>query len=76
MEPVWFAAPPVERVVSTVGSGDSMVAGMVAGLLGGDDMVDAVRRGVAAGSAAVLTPGTDLCHPEDVDRLYALVEIS
>ncbi|MFN3219057.1 MAG: 1-phosphofructokinase family hexose kinase [Acidimicrobiales bacterium] len=74
-EPVWFGAPPVEQVVSTVGSGDSMVAGMVAALIGGADLVDAVRRGVAAGSAAVLTPGTDLCHPADVERLYHLVSV-
>ncbi len=60
-------------MISTVGSGDSMVAGMVAALIGGAEMVDAVRRGVAAGSAAVITPGTDLCHPADVDRLYDLV---
>lgn len=73
--PVWFGSPPVERVVSTVGSGDSMVAGMVAALIDGADLVDAVRRGVAAGSAAVLTPGTDLAHPEDVDRLYDLVGV-
>ena len=31
----------------------------------------AFRRGVAAGTAAVLTPGTELCNPADVDRLEA-----
>ncbi len=63
-----FVGPEV-TVVSTVGSGDSMVAGIVRGLARGDSLVDATRWGVAAGTAAVLTPGTDLCHLEDVERI-------
>ncbi len=66
--PVWFR-PPAVRPVSTVGAGDSMVAGIAASLLTGSDLVDAVRRGVAAGTAAVLTPGSQLCELHDVERL-------
>jgi 6-phosphofructokinase 2 len=29
-----------------------------------------VRFGVAAGAAAVMQPGTELCHREDVERLF------
>lgn len=61
--------PPDVDVVSTVGSGDAMVAGIVAGLTAGESLVDATKRGVAAGAATVLTPGTDLCHLDDVARL-------
>lgn len=68
---VRFAAPSVP-IASRVGAGDSMVAGIVYGLVRGDSFAEAVRFGVAAGSAAVTTPGTDLCRAEDVSRLLAL----
>lgn len=64
----FLAAPKVE-VRSATGAGDSFLAGMLHGFLRGDSAVQAFRRGVAAGSAAVLTPGTDLCQPEDIERL-------
>lgn len=70
----WFAPPAVD-VVSTVGSGDTMVAALVATLLEGSDLVDAVRRGVSAGTAACLTDGTELCHVADVERLLPLVGV-
>jgi 6-phosphofructokinase 2 len=70
----WYL-PPVVEAVSTVGSGDSMVAGIVAGLARGEALVDAVRGGVAAGTAAVLTPGTELCRAEDVARIRPQVEM-
>jgi 6-phosphofructokinase 2 len=60
---------------STVGAGDSFVAGMVHAFASGRDAVDAFRYGVAAGAAAVLTPGTDLCRPADIERLFAQVPV-
>ena len=70
-----YAAPEVE-VASTVGAGDSMVAGLVAGLVLGEPLVEATRRGVAAGSAATMTPGSDLCHRPDVDALLPRVQVT
>jgi 6-phosphofructokinase 2 len=67
-DPRWFRPPPVHPV-STVGAGDSMVAGISAGLASGRSLAEAVRLGVAAGTAAVLTPGTELCDAADVERL-------
>ena len=67
-DPRWFRPPPV-RPVSTVGAGDSMVAGISAGLASGRSLDEAVRLGVAAGTATVLTPGTELCEAADVERL-------
>lgn len=55
---------------SAVGAGDSFLAAMVHALASGWAVEDAFRYGIAAGAAAVLTPGTDLCHRADVDRLY------
>jgi 6-phosphofructokinase 2 len=61
-------APDVE-VKSQTGAGDSMVGGIVAGLCRGDSLRDAVRLGIAAGSAAVMTAGTKLCQRRDVEVL-------
>jgi 6-phosphofructokinase 2 len=63
-------AAPAVPVKSSVGAGDSMVAGIVLALARGQSMRDAVAFGVAAGAASVMNPGTELCHPEDVARLY------
>lgn len=71
----WFR-PPAVRPVSTVGAGDSMVAGIAAALAEGQDLDDAVRLGVAAGTAAVLTPGSELCNPEDVARFVGDVTVT
>ncbi len=57
------------RPVSVVGAGDSFVGGMAWSLSAGHSIEDAFRWGVAAGSAAVLNPGTELCHASDVERL-------
>lgn len=73
--PVWVR-PPVVHPVSTVGAGDSMVAGLAASLLSGSGLVDAVRWGVAAGTAAVLTPGSGLCEPADLERFLDEVTIA
>lgn len=64
---------PTVRVRSAVGAGDSMVAGIAAGLNRRFDLAQAVALGVAAGTATVLTDGTDLCDPADVERLLALI---
>jgi len=64
---------PTVRVRSTIGAGDSMVAGMAVGFQRGLELHDAVAYGVAAGTAAVITGGSDLCHSGDIDRLLPLV---
>jgi 6-phosphofructokinase 2 len=61
--------------ISTVGAGDSFVGGMVWGLATGRSVTDAFQWGVAAGSAAVLNPGTELCYAPDVMRLYQQIEL-
>ena len=66
------SALPIEPV-STVGAGDSFLGALVWALASGQELTDAFRYGVAAGSAALITPGTELCHREDVERLYGQV---
>jgi len=62
--------PPTVPIVSKVGAGDSMVAGIVLSLARGNPLRESILFGVAAGSAAVMTPGTELCRREDAERLY------
>ena len=63
-----FAALPVQAR-STIGAGDSMLAGMVLGLSRGLSLHEAVGFGMAAGAAALLGSGTQLCRLSDVERL-------
>ena len=64
-----YRAPSVP-VRSAVGAGDSMVGGIVLKLAQGAAIEAAARYGIAAGSAAVMTDGTQLCRKDDTDRLY------
>ena len=70
-----FTPPAVERK-STVGAGDSMVAGIVIYLAQGKNILQAVQYGVACGTAATLNAGTELCKKDDADRLYNLISKS
>ena len=70
-----FTPPAVERK-STVGAGDSMVAGIVFYLALGKSLLQAVQYGVACGTAATLNAGTELCKKDDADRLFPLVQSS
>ena len=65
-----FLAPIPVRPRSAVGAGDSMVAAITLALAKRMPVPQAVRFGMAAGAAAVMTPGTELCRREDVQRLY------
>jgi 6-phosphofructokinase 2 len=69
------AIPPQVEVRSTVGAGDSTIAGLVLKLNEGLAIDEACRWAVAAGTAATLTPGTELCRREDVEKLLSKVKI-
>jgi 6-phosphofructokinase 2 len=56
--------------VGSVGAGDSMVAGMILSLVRGSPLIEAVKFGTAAGAAALLRPGTELCRRDDTERIY------
>lgn len=65
---------PVEAK-STVGAGDAMVGGVLKGLSESGDMVHAFRCGVAAGTASVMTEGTQLIRSEDFLQLMERVRL-
>lgn len=62
-------APTVPRR-STVGAGDSLLAAMVLKHASGAGWSEAARYGVAAGTAAIMTEGSELCRREDTERLF------
>jgi len=63
-------APAVPKR-SKVGAGDSMVGGVVTALARGEPLLEAARFGIAAGAAAVMREGTELCRRQDTERLFA-----
>lgn len=65
---------PTVPIRSKIGAGDSTVAGITLGMVRGLTLHEAVRFGVAAGAAAVMTPGTNLCRRDDTERLYAQMQ--
>ncbi|MFN4080373.1 MAG: 1-phosphofructokinase family hexose kinase [Saprospiraceae bacterium] len=65
---------PMVKPVSTIGAGDSMVAGMVWGMSQGMSLSQMAAFGVACGSAATITPGSELFHAADARRLYGWLQ--
>lgn len=68
-----IAKVPSGEVKSTVGSGDSMVAGFIAAYRQSGDVEQAFRYSVAAGSATAFSD--DLCQKADVEKLLSSVKI-
>ena len=74
-ETVWQVRPPQLAIQSAVGSGDSTLAGIAYGLTHGFAFEEAVRYGVAAGTANALTVGAGVFGVEDFQRVHANVTI-
>ena len=69
----WQATPPHIRVVSTVGAGDSSLAGYVLADVDGDDPAGRLRRSVKYGAAAASLPGTQAPTPDDLPEGEVIV---
>ena len=72
----WRALCPKVEVVSAVGSGDALMAGLVHVLSQGGSLKEALRLGTAAGVATCLSPGTMLCCKNDIEKFLPLVKVS
>ena len=68
------SSPTVEKK-STVGAGDSLVAGFVLSLSQGRTFEDSLRYSVACGTAATMNSGTELCNKKDADALFQKIVI-
>jgi 1-phosphofructokinase len=76
----WMAAPPPITPRSTVGAGDSSLAGYVRAAVGGAEPPRRLQMAVAYGSAAAALPGSALPSPSQIDlnavRVYAITPAS
>lgn len=70
-----FAPALMVEARSTVGAGDAMVGGIMAGLMQNAPLSEAFRWGVAAGAASVMTDGTQLVRKADFEALLPKVTV-
>jgi 1-phosphofructokinase family hexose kinase len=73
---VCHAAAQAPAVANEVGAGDCLVGAIAAAIARGDDIFDAIRLGVAAGTAKVLSPDTGAVRRTDIDALLPTVRVS
>lgn len=71
-----LSVPKLEHPVSTIGAGDSTLAGLLAATAKGASIEDALANAVAYGTAACMTAGTLPPRPEDVRRVLAQVRVT
>jgi fructose-1-phosphate kinase PfkB-like protein len=71
----YIAIPPAIDARSTIGSGDSLVAGVLVALSREHTWREALRLGTAAGAATATTDGAAIGSRETVDRLLSGVEV-
>ncbi|PDV98810.1 1-phosphofructokinase family hexose kinase [Candidatus Chloroploca asiatica] len=75
-EGTWHAQPPPITLISSVGSGDSLLAGLATGLLRGMALPNALRLAVACGTADALTVGGGRIDPAQVAELTATTRLT
>lgn len=74
-EGAWYVTSPDIRPVSTIGSGDSMVAGIAYILSQGKSLQEALIWGTAAGTATAMTDGTEICKRHQILQLLNEVHV-
>lgn len=72
----WHAPALPVTVASTSGAGDSFLAGLIWALDQGQPLKQAFAHGIAAATAALLSAGTALCDPQDIQRLLPQTQIT
>lgn len=72
-EATYFAKPITGKVKNSVGAGDSMVAGFTGEFALHKDPIEALKWGVACGTATAFSD--DLATIDDITKLYAKVEV-
>lgn len=69
------AVPPRVEAISPIGAGDALNAAFAWALSQGSDFADAVRWGVAAGTASAMLPGMQFANFEQTREIYEKVEL-
>ena len=73
---VYIATCPTINAISTIGAGDSTIAGFLAGAYAGGSAAECLKTAVSFGTAACLTAGTLPPQKEDIDKIYAQICVS
>ncbi len=73
---IYDAVGPGVKTVSTIGSGDSMIAGMLSVLDKGGSIEEALKMGCAAGAATAMSDGTQIGKAEDAKKLFSEVKVT
>jgi fructose-1-phosphate kinase PfkB-like protein len=63
------------HVISPIGSGDALAAGYTWAMIRKAKCVDALRWGVAAGTASARLPGMQFASLPETREIYAQVEV-
>jgi 1-phosphofructokinase family hexose kinase len=69
------AVAPRFEAVSTIGAGDTLLAGFLAASVMGRSVEESLRSAVAAGAASVLEPGPGRFDPREQSRVSSLVSV-
>lgn len=71
---VTYKAKPIEgKLINSVGSGDSMVAGYIFGYMKGLSKLDSYKLAIACGNATAFSP--DIAEKELIDDIFKKVEV-
>ena len=73
---LYVATAPAIKAVSTIGAGDSSIAGFLYTASRGQGSGECLRSAVAFGSAACLTEGTQPPQTCDIEKLLINIEVT
>ena len=68
-----YVTAPEISVKSTIGAGDSMVAGLIYAITQNETPKNILRWGVACGVSATLSEGSDLAHKENIEKIVKML---
>ncbi len=71
----FWIRPPCILEKSSVGSGDFLLGGLVCSLSRGEDFLSSLRWGVAAGTASIRYPGTQLAPYDEIRKFYPSIKV-
>lgn len=71
----YIATPPAINAVSTIGAGDSSLAGFIASAQRGDSAANCLQNAVTYGTAACLTEGSLPPTAADIEAIYPQVTV-
>ncbi len=72
---MWEAIPPRVDAISPIGAGDALAAAVLWSLDEGDEFSEALKWGVAAGTASAKLPGMNFASLEQAREMHAEIDL-